>query len=117
MGHTIFKRCPFCCKNHGTFLRISLELADGSIDESEEISLNDPFELAECYSWDGLEKLAAEVGTLQWSCGRRQASYGLTSRRLVVWDTKIDLARWLCGEALVRVPEGLPWGSLTGSGA
>jgi hypothetical protein len=110
MYHTVFKRCPFCCQNHGTLLKLSLELADGRVDESGEISLNDPFELAECYSWDGLEKLAIEAGTLQWFCGRRQSSYGLTSKRLVVWDTKIDLARWICGEALVKVQEGCPAG-------
>ena len=114
MGHTIFKRCPSCGRNHEIYLKLPLELADGGIDESADIFLNDPFELAECYSWDGLERLAEEAVTFRWFCGRRQASYGLTWRPLLGWDTKLDLARWLCG-TVVLGSTGLSVGLLMGS--
>ena len=119
MGHRVFKRCPSCGKDHETHLSLPLELVDGRIDESLDLSLNDPYELAESYSFYGLEKLAAEASKLQWCCGKQQFSYNLVSRSPIIWgkpETKIDMAKWLCGE-VVRVEEGCLGGSLTGSGA
>lgn len=115
MGHRIYKRCPSCCKSHWAYLTLSLELENGSLDESLEISLNDPFELAEYYSLNGLEKLAMMAHKLQWVCCRCRISYSLAWRSLVGLDTKIELARWMCGE-VVRGSPGLSQGSLVGSG-
>jgi hypothetical protein len=113
MSHMVFKRCPYCGRNHGTFISLSLELDSGGIDESSDIYLNDPFELAEYYSLNGLEKLVEEAGNLEWFCGRRQVTYRLGSMPSVGSGTKLDLAGWLGGLA-VRV-QGVFWRSLWAS--
>jgi len=100
MGNTLLKRCPFCGKSSGTFLQLPMEFEGGRPAESVEISLNDPFELSECFSQGSLEKLNGEAGTLRWTCGRCQIPYKLALTPLLPESTKIVLARRLCQEAI-----------------
>src|SRR5215467_6694067 len=108
MGHRIFKRCPFCSHNHETYLKLPLQLESGDLDESSDICLNDPFALAEYYSSNGLDELIAEARALRWVCPKRQADYVLLLGPLdVLGLSKLDRARWVCGE-VVRVQVGSP---------